>query len=380
MKMYMKTKYFNALLLSTLILILSACGSDTESSIQTPMSEVDLGIQTSVTNTVIVAADDFSETITALNTHIEGFCSAVNTDNLSTLQNAWKASFVAWYALMPFQVGPLTLTDDNSAILNYVDFYRNATRASRTSNLADINSGLGDLMSGGAVTDTSLSNALTKNVGLLVLETALFSTISNSTAAADIVTEFTGPSKKCDIIRALGHELNERASDIQSQWKTDYRSTGLSYLDLFTSNQLENYFSSFDSQGDGVGTPASEILIVALQEFLDFIGNADLFIELLRYSSDFLWDALAASIDSIERILDQSAKTELSLYAIIKNNGYGQDVETIRQNIVLIRQTIRDKNIVDFKAAAKALDGNFKTSVIDGLNINKGLIFADGDS
>jgi hypothetical protein len=376
----MKNKYFNALLLSTLMLTLSACGSDTESSIQTPMSEVDLGIQTSVTNTIIVAVDGFSENITTLNTHIDSFCSAVNSDNLSILQNTWQASFVGWYALMPFQVGPLTLTDDNSAILNYVDFYRNATRASRTSNLADINSGLGALMSGGAVTDASLSNTLTKNVGLLVLETALFSTISNSTATADIVAEFTDPSKKCDIIQALGYELNERASDIQSQWKTDYRSTGLSYLDLFTSNLLENYFSSFDSQGDGVGTPASETLIVALQEFLDFAGNADLFIELTRYSSDLPWDALAASIHSIESILDQSEKTELSLYAIIKSNGYGQDVETIRQNIAIIRQTIRDKNIVDFKAVAKALDGNFKTSVIDGLNINKGLTFADGDS
>lgn len=380
MKMYMKSNYLTVTAFAALTILLSACGSDTESTIDTPMSEVDLGVQASITNTVIPAINNFSQDITELNASIDSFCSNVNEANLTLLQTAWKESFISWYQLLPFQLGPLVLTDDNAAILNYIDFYRNSSVVLRTSNLNDINSGLNALMSGAAITETSLTNNLSKNVGLLVLETAIYSTLSDSTTTSDIVTEFSGPSKKCDIIQALGYALNERTSFIKSQWTMDYRGTGENYLNLFTNNELENfdYGSSFDN--DNKGTPASETLIVALQEFLDFVGNSDSLNELTRFSSDVLWDAYAASIGSIESILDQSANTELTLYAIMKSNGYEQDVETIQTSLTFIKQAIADKNTVDFIAAAKALDGNFKTSVIDGLNINKGLTFADGDS
>jgi len=376
----MKSNYLTVTAFAALTILLSACGSDTESTIDTPMSEVDLGVQASITNTVIPAINNFSQDITELNASIDSFCSNVNEANLTLLQTAWKESFISWYQLLPFQLGPLVLTDDNAAILNYIDFYRNSSVVLRTSNLNDINSGLNALMSGAAITETSLTNTLSKNVGLLVLETAIYSTLSDSTTTSDIVTEFSGPSKKCDIIQALGYALNERTSFIKSQWTMDYRGTGENYLNLFTNNELENfdYGSSFDN--DNKGTPASETLIVALQEFLDFVGNSDSLNELTRFSSDVLWDAYAASIGSIESILDQSANTELTLYAIMKSNGYEQDVETIQTSLTFIKQAIADKNTVDFIAAAKALDGNFKTSVIDGLNINKGLTFADGDS
>lgn len=380
MNKYMKIQLLKPLMIATLTFLLSACGAETESSITTPMSEVDLGVQTAVTNTIIPAVNDFTQSISTLNSDIDTFCGTVNADNLATLQSSWQTTFVSWYTLIPFQVGPLTLTDDNSAILNYIDFYRNGTNALRTSNLNDINTGIATLIAGDPITDTSLSNSLTKSVGLFVLETAIFSDLADSTTTSDIVTEFTNTSKKCDIIQALGYELNDRAGYIQSQWSTDYRETGISYLELFTNNELENYFSSFDSLGDGVGTPASEALVVAIQEFLDFAGNADTFAELNRYSSGFLWNAFDASINSIENILDQSANTELSLYSIMQSNGYEQDVETIQSNLLVIRLAIDEQNITDFKAAAQALDGNFKTSVINGLNINKGLTFADGDS
>ncbi len=383
--MYMNSNYLNTLFVLTLTCLLSACGSETESTIETPMSEVELGIQVAVTNVVIDASSDFSQSITTLNTNIDTFCNAVDATNLSNLQSAWSDSFASWYKIMPFQFGPLLLTDDNAAISNYIDFYRNSTSSSRASNLADINSGLTTLIAGASITETSLSSALTKNVGLLVLETAIFSDLSGSEVPVDIVTEFTTTPKKCDTLQALGYELNDRATYIQSQWTTNYRDTGISYLSLFTNNELENYFSSFDIFGDGLGTPSSETLIISVQEFFDFIAggeaskSADIFNDLTRYSSQPLWNALEASILTIENLLDQSSETELSLFAIMKNNGYEQDVETIQANIVTIKTAISDQHTVDFIAAAQALDGNFKTSVINGLNINKGLSFADGD-
>ena len=379
--MYIKKSHLSVLLASVLTFGMSGCGSDTDSTITTSLSEVDLAIQHSINFTAIDAIDGFSQNIETLYNDVETFCTTTNTNTLIAAQSSWTNSYIAWYKVLPFQFGPLANTDNSSPILDYIDAYRNATESNRTSNLAAINPLITTLMaSAEAITQTSFSNTRAKEVGLNVLETALFTTTSGSTDTADIVAEFNAQSTKCDIIDALSYELTRRTSFVHAQWENNYRETTLSYQYLFTNNLLEDYFSVIDVQGDGTGTPASEELVVSLQEFLDFAGNANLFTDLTRYSSTTIWQALEASITTIENILDQTPETELTLLAIINNNGYEQDVETIELNIASIKQAITEQNTTDFTAAVRALDGNFKTSVLDGLNINKGLTFADGDS
>lgn len=380
--MHIKKSQLSTLLISLLTFGIGGCGSDSDSDITTSLSEVDLAIQHSINFTTIDAIDSFSDSINTLDTHIDSFCSgSADSDKLATLQSSWTNSYIAWYQVLPFQFGPLANTDNSSAILDYIDAYRNATVSNRTSNLAAINPLIASLIgSDDVIIETSYSNTRAKEVGLNVLETALFSTTTDSIVAADIVSEFNAQPKKCDLIQALSFELIRRVSNVKTQWKIDYRDTSLSYQYLFSNNLLENYFSVIDVQGDGTGTPSSEELVVAIQEFLDFTGNANIFSELTTYSDTTLWQALEASIITIENILDQSPETELTLLAIIKNNGYEQDAQTIQENIDNIKLAISAKNTTDFTAAVRALDGNFKTSVLDGLNINKGLTFADGDS
>lgn len=380
MKMLNRNKAI-AFSLITITSLLSGCGSESDSEIITSQSEVDLAIETAIKESTVPAIDDFALKISTLNTEIDNFCTGpADTTKLSTVQNAWKDSFNSWYGVLPFKFGPLSITNNSSAALDYIDFYRNATAANQTIFLDNSNSEISTFIdAAGTISETSLSNSRPKELGLLTLETALFETLAgDSTTASNIVIDFNNETEKCDFIQAIGYELNTRTTTIQNQWKVDYRNTGISYQTLFSQNTLEEYFSSFDD--DGKGTPASEAVVVSIQEFLDFIGNADIINELNRYGNDTIWSALAKSVDSIEKILDQSDTTELSIYAVMKNNGYEQDVETIKTNIIDLKDKITNKNITDFEAAAKALDGNFKTSVINGLNINKGLTFADGDS
>jgi len=360
---------------------LTGCGSESDSETISSQTEVDIAIETAINASAVPAVDGFASNIATLNTKVDDFCNGTADETkLLALQNVWQDSLVSWYGLLPFKLGPLNITENSSATLDYIDFYRNATTANQNgflnNSLAEINTLID---SATAITETGLSSKRPKELGLFTLETALFETLAgDSTTTSDIVTDFNNEPEKCDLIQALTYELNSRATSIQTQWKQDYRDTGIGYQTLFTKNQLETYFSSFDD--DGKGTPASEAVVVSIQEFLDFIGNADIITELNRYGKDSIWLALAQSIESIEILLDQSANTELSIYAVMKNNGYEQDVETIKANILHIKDTINNKNTTDFEAAAKALDGNFKTSVINGLNINKGLTFADGDS
>ncbi len=363
-----------------ILLSINGCGSDTTSTIETPLSEVDLGVQQAINYSTVPAVNEFSQSTVLLNQEVDDFCLNKSTDNLLSLQTAWQSSYVSWYKVLPFQFGPLTLSNNSSKTLDYIDSYRNATPANRVSNLAAINPHIKSLIeSASTISETSFANARPQEVGLYPLQSAIFSTTNDQTLNADIVSEFTSNAKKCHVIQALAYELNRQATLIQSQWIEDYRDTQKSYEFLFGNNELENYFSVIDIEGDGTGKPASEALVVALQEFLDFTGNTPLFTDLTQYSSDTIWQALSASVTAIENTL-MASDSPLTLVAIIKNNGFEQDAISIQENIAYIKEAISDKNPTNFYAASKALDGNFKTTVLDGLNINKGLTFADGDS
>lgn len=377
---------FKIIALSVFLGTLYGCGSETESKITSHPTEVDMAIETAINNTIVLSVDDFSENIEILNIEIDEFCTgAANTSKLTELQDAWSDSLISWYQLLPFNIGPMSFADastNQSSNLDFIDFYRNATVVNQTSFLSSTNANLNTLIaSSNPITETSLNNSSPQMIGLFTLETAIFDNLAgNSTSSTDIVTDFNTESEKCDVIQAIGYELNRRAMSIQNQWTLDYRNKGVSYQTLFTKNLLEEYFTSLSDGEDASGTPASEATTVSIQEFLDFIGNANIINELNRYNSDTIWLALTQAIDTIEKLLDQRENTTLTLYAVMESNGYEQDVQVIKANFNYIKEKISEKNIIDFEAAAKTLDGNFKTSVINGLNINKGLTFADGDS
>ena len=61
------------------------------------------------------------------------------------------------------------------------------------------------------------------------------------------------------------------------------------------------------------------------------------------------------------------------------NNRFEQTVLDIEANIQTLRTAFEEKNVVDMKAAAAILDGNFKREIPEALNINLGLNFSDGD-
>jgi len=354
-------------------LLLSACGS--ESDIDQRPSEVDLGVKTSIEHVTLPAVAAFGQSAQALKTDITNMCASPVTDiTLSNVQQQWQDTYRTWFSLLPFQFGPLVIQDQSSDLLDYIDVYRSTESIVRSETNTQFQTWI-DAQSD--IEADSLTNERPANVGLYALETALFTTLSNDLVSADIVAEFNSTPKKCDVVKALAYELSRRATEVVLQWTTDYRSTGVPYATLFSDNLLESYFSALDS--DGTGKVSSEVLIVAVQEYLDFVGNAALFDD-LTINSETLWLSIKDSIDMIESLLDQSASTELSLFAIMASNGYEQDVATIRENLVLIRSAIDERSVIDTQTYLKALDGNFKTSVIDGLNINKGLTFADGDS
>lgn len=61
------------------------------------------------------------------------------------------------------------------------------------------------------------------------------------------------------------------------------------------------------------------------------------------------------------------------------DNGYDTNITTLKENMEFFKQSITEKNTVNFKGISGDLDGNFKRELPDALGAELGLNFTDGD-
>ncbi len=352
-------------------LLLSACGG-TSSSSSTGNTELNVAATEVIDNTIIPAATRFQQQVEDLVSESQSFCSASNTttDNLATLQQQWIEANLAWYELLPYRFGPMI----NSEVLPtyiFIDNYRQ-----RGNDAHDTIRGKIDALitaNSDAAYNAELSTLGANSQGLLALEIALFEeAASQSQLAPDIAAEFLNSPRKCQLLNDFASKLLTRANDVQQGWTNDYRETGISYRDLIVNNQLE------DVLDDEAGELAIKKITISVQEFYDYLGKRDVATNAAQLS-DSIWQALEKSLANTEELLAGTTATNLSLNAIMANNRFEQTVLDITDNIQTLRSAFEEENIVDMKAAAAILDGNFKREIPEALNINLGLNFSDGD-
>jgi len=357
-------------LFSTSIALLSGCNTSSSSSVTTKTTELDLAVIDTLDNLVIPAASNFQQQTSALHNSANNFCTNISEGNLDTLQQQWKETSVAWYQLLPFQFGPMI----NSVALptySFIDYYRLA----HTDSLQTVRSFIDTTLAASSnLNDLFFQIQSARNTGLLALEITIFETAdSESSDKADIILEFTNNSRKCELLKGYAKELDRRAQTIHSGWTTDYADSGISYRDLLINNRLEE----LDDPNED-GQPAISKLTVAVQNYYDYLANRNVTTDIAQLAGN-VWQGLEASINSTEQMLMGSTGSKVNVFALLDNGGHEQDVANIKANLQTIQQTISDKNTVDFKAAAAVLDGNFKREIPDGLNVNLGLNFSDGD-
>ena len=357
-------------LFSFVTFLLTACGGSS-SSLTTYNSELNIATAEVIDKSIIPAASRFQSQVMQLVNVSEWFCGVENTtaENLTVLQEQWKASNQAWFQLLPYRFGPL-VNSELFPTYTYIDSYRlrgtNYTSTVRNkidSLLADNNE----------IDEATFSNLSFQFVGLLALEISVFEDAANQSATpADIVSEYLANPRKCQLLSGFSKELLRRADIILAGWNTDYRNTGKSYRDLLVNNQLEAVLN------DETGESAIEKITVSVQEFYDYVGLRDLTLDTAQLSGD-IWQAIGASLAGTEELISGVETTNISFNRIMKNNRFEQTIVLLENNMQALQTALDEKNTIDMKAAAKVLDGNFKREIPDALDINLGLNFSDGD-
>lgn len=352
-------------------IFLSACGGS-HSTLDTGNNELNLAATEIIDNTIIPAANRFQQQVGILVSTSENFCSANNTlteNNLTTMQQQWITTNLAWFQLLPYRFGPMV----NSLLLptyTYVDGYR----LRGTNYTASMRTKIDNLLADSDTIDAStFSYSTFQFVGLLALEISLFEDAANqSISKTDIIAEYQAQPRKCQLLTGYARELYRRAEIIQQGWTVNYRDSNRSYRDLIINNQLDTLWDD-----EAVESAIKEIT-VSVQEYYDHLGLRDISLDVAQLSSS-VWAAIESSLTSTEELLRGTSVTTISLNNIMANNRFEQTVALLNENFLTLKTALVEKNSTDMIAAAKIIDGNFKRDIPDALNINLGLNFSDGD-
>ena len=235
--------------------------------------------------------------------------------------------------------------------------------------LATVRTQIANNMSGTTTLDQAFFDSQTlQNVGLLALESATFETAASehSQSATDIIAEYTDTPKKCEVLIGLAEHLERQAQYVQNGWNTDHKNSGTAYRDLFLNNQLED------------GAVPLSALITAAQDHLEYLQNRTV-VNKTAQLADHAWQSISAAIDEVETLLQGTDETTISFFTIMSSGGYQTAVETVQQNIAAVRKTITDQDAAMLEIELGKLDGNFKREIPDGLNVELGINFSDGD-
>jgi len=346
--------------------LLSSCGS--ESSTRTiEYSGLNQALSQVITLVVEPAATNFLNQARQLDSLSDAFCSTTTEPNLLAVQNQWKATAKSWYELLPYNFGPM-INDEVLPEYIFIDSLRlrgtNYTQTVRN----DIDS---MLAASSALTDTTFRNKNFQFVGLLATELAVFERASDhNKEIGNILSDFTSQSRKCQILQGYTGQLVARAENISNSWSNNYKNTGSSYRKLLLSGGLSQIAGEDSSS-------TSTKLITSTNEYMDYVHKRTI-VNDVAVVSGYTWTLMLSGLESFERMVEGTPATTES-FADIMQASTATDLATIRANIVSAKQAIEAENDTDFDAAVKAIDGNIKRELTDGLNINTGLNFSDGD-
>jgi predicted lipoprotein len=357
------------LLLLIAMFVLTGCGASSSSSSATTNTELEVAASNIIDNVIIPATNDFQTQAQKLDDDAHSFCSAMaNLTNASLigLQETWLATASAWYTLLPYKFGPM----ETSVIVPhylYIDSYRN-DHTDRSTNVANNISAI--VADTDEITDDYFTNATPSSVGLLPIE-IIFNVYTD-------VNNYSTPNDRlCSLLKAYTTQLSYRANIIADGWSVNYRNSGESYRTLLLSKKLDIVLDDED------GSSAISKILVGIQDYFDYLTRRNVTTDQAKIS-DTIWRHLLASINSVNTVLNEDNNGYVNILALMINNGYEQEANTVKSNMALMLSTININSTsstdpTNMKNAAALLDGNFKREIADGLGVNAGLNFSDGD-
>lgn len=344
--------------------LMVGCGERENDPVEASSDNLSLALEQAIEYSVIPAVEAMSAAAMSLSSAANTFCVNRNNANLITLQTRWKTVFVRWYALANYNFGPLN-DDIIFPKINVID----SLRLRGTDYTATVRTEIANDLLNSVVLDVSYFDGKTfQKVGLLALESLVFETVSSehSKTATDIVAEFESEARKCEMLLGLIAHLRKQTDYVQIGWLSDFNNTGVSFQNVFVNNQIEG------------GVESLTLLITSVQENLDYLKKRNVVTTAGQISSHS-WVALAAAISEVEILLFGTASTTVSFISLMEVTGFQVAIGSVKSNIVEIRQSIENEDAVMLDIALGKLDGNFKREIPDGLEVELGINFTDGD-
>jgi len=218
-----------------------------------------------------------------------------------------------------------------------------------------------------ALDDAFFSRQTFQKVGLLTIEVALFETTGNlSQSPQDIVDEYVATARKCAILNGLATNLLGHAQTLHDAWHSPYNNTTESYRELFLANKLDD------------GSEPLAVLITSIQDYFNYLKQRHI-VTTSSQLSQHVWVSVSCSMDEVETLLRGTKQTTFSFFDLMIAANYEASVETIEANLQTIRTSIDLQDPVEFEISAAQLDGNFKREIPEGLEVELGIHFTDGD-
>ncbi|MEM7561883.1 MAG: imelysin family protein [Pseudomonadota bacterium] len=347
----------------TVLVMLEGCSGGGGGSDDDRSDAINTASREHIDNTLIPTVQSFAAQIDVMSNDIDtNFCPGADTSSLADLQQQWRDLSETWFKLASYNFGPL---DDDLIFptLNFID----SMRLNGTDYKPNVRAAISGQIGGVQTLDMAFYDALPfTDVGLLALELLIFeSSDTNSTSAGDILGEFLMEPRKCLVLQGIIEQLDKHSNNISDGWQIDFDGNG-PYRNQFVNRQLPD-----DEE-------PMAVLLVAVQFYMDYLHRRNVATRAAQVS-DHAYESIGAAIDQVEEIMQGTAGTTVSFYSLMQSAGFGSDVDLINSNIAAARAAIVIEDSISLENAIRALDGHFKREIPNGLNVDPGINFTDGD-
>ena len=341
----------------------AACGDDGTSGPTGPTGpEV---MQNTVDNTIVPGFVAFDEAAQGMRAEVDGFCGAPSTTSLASLQGGWRTLSLSWNAVAAYNLGPL----DDDAITPRIIFIE-SMRQRGTDYTDTVREAYAAALSSGATLDAAYFDALTFNeVGMLALEVLIFedSRAGHSQLPEDIVADFAAEPRKCEYLRGVADLLAQDASEVRSAWTVSFQGA-----EPFRDTMLESKLPD--------GREPIAALLVALQQHFDYIQVRKLQGTLDAQLSGAFYPNVNAALLALEALLEQPTPEEaVGIFDFMLAKDLQSDVDLVRANLAAAKAAAAAEDRDGLTTAIGLLDGNLKREIPDGLGVDLGINFTDGD-
>lgn len=348
-----------------LVAALLGMGTCSETGGGTPLPSGSEIMGNMVTNTIVPDLTKFRDAAEAMGAGVDAFCSTLDASTLDEIQGDWKDLSERWNAVAFYNFGPL----DDDVITPKIIFVE-SMRQRGTDYTQTVRDELELALAGTDPLDAAFFDALTFNkVGMLALEVLVFedSREGNSMASADIVDDYQMQPRKCDYLRGVMDLLIGCATKVHRGWTVEFADSGEAFADTMTGEELAD------------GSEPVAALIIALHEHLAYVKDRKLEGILDAQLSGHFYPNVAATLDAIEELLVQPVEGSFGILDFIEARGFTDDVDEVKANLAAAKQAAEEGDREELAIAIGLLEGNLKREIPDGLGVDLGLTFTDGD-